>query len=126
MSDKFDRQLREDKALRDSALALVKADVEQVKQDHSAKNIGKRFASRMTEGAHDVLEQASEKASDQRGILIVLIAAIGLWFARNPIMSLFANDEHSDADSDADTVHPDPATEADSTKDHTTQLETPG
>lgn len=98
MSDKFDRQLREDKALRDSAVALVKADIEQVKQDHSAKNIGKRFVGRMTEGAHDVLDQASARANQHRGALAVLVAAIAVWFARGPIMSLVADRDDPDAD----------------------------
>lgn len=125
MSDKFDRQLREDKALRDSALAVVKADIEQVKQDHSAKNIGKRFANRMTEGAHDVLEQASAKASDQRGILVVLVAAIALWFARNPIMSLFTDSEGTAANADDSEAKPGVARENDGSSDETNHVEIP-
>ncbi|NMW31340.1 hypothetical protein HKD42_04645 [Altererythrobacter sp. RZ02] len=125
MSDKFDRQLREDKVLRDSALAVVKADIEQVKQDHSAKNIGKRFANRMTEGAHDVLEQASAKASDQRGILVVLVAAIALWFARNPIMSLFNDGEDTAVNADGSETKPSTAREIDGSSDEANHVEIP-
>lgn len=89
MSDSLERQLKEDRALRNAARALVEADISHVKADFSAKNVGVRFAGRMKEGAIDVYEDAVDIADDNRGVLTTLIAAVVIWFARNPIMSLF-------------------------------------
>lgn len=89
MSDNLERQLKEDRALRDAARALIEADISQVKADFAVKNVGLRFASRMKEGAVDIYEDAVDIADDKRGVLATLIAAMVIWFARNPIMSLF-------------------------------------
>ena len=97
MSKSIDRQLLEDRALRDAALALVKADVEHVKADFSTEGLVSRFARRMSEGATDVYEEAAEVADDNKGLLAALVAAVVLWFARNPIMSLF-DDEFASED----------------------------
>ncbi|MXO90179.1 hypothetical protein [Pontixanthobacter aquaemixtae] len=96
MSAELERQLREDRILRDAALELVKADISHVKADFSAKSIGSRFATRMSEGAVDVFDEAVEAADSNKGVLTTLIAAIVLWFARNPIMALFSDEEVGD------------------------------
>ena len=98
MSAKSERQMREDRALRDAALALVKADISHLKNDVSAKGVGARLATRMSDGATDVFEEAVEVADSNRGILTALLAAVVLWFARNPIMELFRDDEHNSDD----------------------------
>ena len=84
MSD-LQRQLHEDRALRNAALALVKADVENVKQDLSGKKLATRAIDRLTDGASEIFEEASEIAADNKGILAGLIGAIVIWFARHPI-----------------------------------------
>nr|WP_137678493.1 hypothetical protein [Parerythrobacter lutipelagi] len=88
MSKALDRQLVQDRALRDAALELVKADVSHLRMDMNAAGLASRFATRMSEGATDLYEEAVEKADDNRGVLAALIAAVVLWFARNPLLSL--------------------------------------
>ena len=86
------RQLLEDRALRDAALALVRADIAHLKGDFGAKSMGARFVDRISEGAVDVFEEAVDVAEDNKGVLATLIAAVILWFARNPILALLDDD----------------------------------
>ena len=100
-------RMREDRMMRDAALALVKADISHLKADYSAKGLGSRFASRMAEGATEVFEGAVDVADDNKGVLATLIAAVILWFARNPIMALFDDEDalregHESHEEDAD------------------------
>lgn len=92
MTDLAD-QLREDRAMRDAARELVKTDIAYLKGEFGSKSIGARVADRVTDGATDLYEEAAELASDNKGILIALLAAVGLWFARNPLMELFLDPE---------------------------------
>ena len=101
MTRPIEAQLREDKAMRDAAYALVQTDIEHLKQDWAEKGLGARAADRIKDGASDVYEEAVEVASDNRGVLAALVAAVGLWFARNPIMSLFLDEDELD-DEEAD------------------------
>lgn len=78
----------EDRYLRDSAKALVEADIEHIKADFSHKTLGERAMDRVTEGAMDLYEEAVDLAEDNKGALAALIAAIVVWFARNPILSI--------------------------------------
>lgn len=84
----------QDKALRDAALDVLKADVEHARQSLSGKAVAGRVAGRIGDGAKDVLEIAKSNASDREGLLAGLIAIIALWFAREPIADLlgFATD----------------------------------
>lgn len=88
MSDRRTRML-EDKYLRDSARALVEADIEHLKSDFANKTLGERAIDRMREGATDLYEEAIDVAEDNKGALAALIAAIVVWFARNPILEVF-------------------------------------
>ena len=88
MSDRKARML-EDKYLRDSARALVDADVNHLKADLAHKGLGGRIMDRAKEGALDLYEEAIDVAEDNKGALAALVAAVVVWFARNPIMSLF-------------------------------------
>ncbi len=94
MSLPLDRQLAQDRALRDAALELVKADFTHVRTDLSAQGLATRFAARISEGAIDLYEEAVETADNNRGVLMTLIAAVVLWFARNPILSLLGEEEN--------------------------------
>lgn len=96
MSDPREFRLREDRKLRDAALALVKADVDHVRADLKSRGVGARLADRIGEGASDVLDEAVEVADTHKGVLATLLAAVILWFARNPILSLFADQEDED------------------------------
>ncbi len=86
------KQLQADRALRDSAKALVKADVAHVKSLLGGASLGKRAIARVSDGASEVLDHANEAASSHRGVVIALFGAIALWFARNPLLSLFEKD----------------------------------
>lgn len=101
--DLLARQLRLDRSLRHAAKALVEADVAQFKADFGGKALKTRALDRFTEGASDVLEEAVDVAHNNKGALITLLLAIGLWFARNPILALFSDEEHDSVDQDSDT-----------------------
>jgi hypothetical protein len=85
----LDARMREDRLLRDAALGLVKADAAQVRADLANRGVGARIVDKIGEGAVDVFEEAVEVADDHKGVLVTLVAAVLLWFARHPIMSLF-------------------------------------
>jgi hypothetical protein len=94
-----DRRLRmlEDRYLRDSARALVEADVEHLKADFAHKSMAERAFDRVREGASDLYDEAIDAAEDNKGALAALIAAVIVWFARNPILDVlgFSSDEES-------------------------------
>lgn len=99
MSGHNRHRLREDKALRDAALALVKADISHLQADLTGKSIKARFSRRVSAGANGIFEEAAVLADDNRGVVATLIAAFVLWFARNPILALFvSDDDHKDDD----------------------------
>lgn len=91
-------RMREDRALRDASLALVKADIAHLRSNLSGKSLGERFVDRVSEGAVDVFEEAVDVAENHRGVLATLVAAIFVWFARNPIMSLFVEEENDEGE----------------------------
>lgn len=104
MSLSLESQFAQDKALRDAALALLKADVSHLRADISAEGLVSRFADRMSEGAIDVYEDAIGIAEDNRGLLVALAAAVVLWFARAPILRLLDDeDDEDDGEDDHDT-----------------------
>ena len=90
----------EDRYLRDSAKALMRADVAHVKSDLAARGVAARAADRIKDGATDVYEEAVEVADNNRGVLVALVAALGLWFARNPILSALGLGPDAEGESD--------------------------
>ena len=98
MSDRK-AQMLEDRALRDASLALVKADIAHLKANFAGKSMSERVIERVSGSAVEVFDEAVEVADSNRGVLATLLAAVVLWFARNPIMALF-QDEDEDVDSD--------------------------
>lgn len=100
MTVDLERQLREDRAMRDQALALVKSDVAHLKSDYAQKGLGERATDKLRTGANGIYGEAVEVASEHRGPLVALVAALVLWFARNPILSLFGLKSHHDDDDD--------------------------
>ena len=85
MSEVGDR-LAEDKALRDAALALFKADLAMVRADVKERGLGPRIKDRIGESTMDVLDDAADYAEDNKGKIAAGIAAVVLWFARGPIL----------------------------------------
>lgn len=87
-------QLREDRHMRDAARALVEADLKNLRADLSTRSLGERAADRIATGASEVYDEAIEVASDHKGALAAIVAALALWFARHPILeALFGDDE---------------------------------
>ena len=101
MSDRKTRMI-EDRYLRDSAKALVEADIKHLKADFAHKSLGERAVDRFTLGAMDLYEEAIEVADDNKGALSALIAAIAVWFARNPILSLLGLSSEDEEDDEWD------------------------
>lgn len=95
MSDPL-RKMIEDRALRDAAMALVKADIAHLRNDLTTKGVGARLMDRVAEGANDVLDEAVDVAENHRGVLITLVAALVLWLSRNPIIALLTGEEPDD------------------------------
>ncbi len=93
MSRKLDLRLREDRALRDAARSLLTSDIVHLRANLAGKGFGKRIVDRMSNGAADVFDDAVEIADNNRGVLTTLVGAVLLWFARNPIMALFTDDD---------------------------------
>lgn len=85
-----DRRLRmlEDKHLRDSARALVEADVEHIKADFANKGMAKRALFRLRENAGELYDEALDVADSNKGAVAAVFAALIVWFARNPLLDI--------------------------------------
>ncbi|KWV92885.1 hypothetical protein [Erythrobacter sp. YT30] len=99
MSD-LEQQFKEDRALRNAALAVLKSDVEHAKTALSGKAVAERVGNRVGDGAKDILEIAKGHADDNRGILAALIGALVLWFAREPLLEILGFGSASDNEVD--------------------------
>lgn len=84
------RRLRmlEDKHLRDSARALVEADVEHIKADLANKGMAKRALFRLRENAGELYDEALDVADSNKGAVAAVFAALVVWFARNPLLDM--------------------------------------
>ena len=100
MSDALKAEMVADRHLRDSAKAIVSADWAHVRADMKRRGVGGRALDRLSEGASDVYEEAIEVASDHKGALAAIVAALVMWFARNPILEAFGDDADETADED--------------------------
>lgn len=94
-----------DRQLRDAAKSLVMADYAQVKSDLSQRGVGARAVDRLKDSATDVYEEALEVADNHKGALGALVAAVAIWFARNPILSLFGYGSDETGDEGYDDAH---------------------
>jgi hypothetical protein len=107
----------EDRALRDAARAVLAEDIERLRASLAEEGIGSRLSSGVTSkistrirtGAHDVLEQAKAQAGDHRGVLALLVGAIVLWLAREPIFAWLADFAEALGDPDDNTSAPETA-----------------
>lgn len=97
MSD-IDPRLAEDRALRNAALAVLKADVAHAKVSFAPKSIAARTGTRLKEGAEEIYEIAKDRADDNRGVIAVLIGALFLLLARQPILEILGLAEPGEED----------------------------
>jgi hypothetical protein len=93
MSDNLERQLREDRMLRDAARAMLDADLAHLRASLAGRSIPTRIADRIGEGAQDAMDEAAELAAEHRGVIAGAVAALILWLARHPLMRLVLGDE---------------------------------
>lgn len=84
MSDKA--RVSDDRRLRDAARGLVRSDWANLRANYAGKGLGERAVNRLSTGAHDVYDEAVNVATDNKGALAAIVAALALWFARNPII----------------------------------------
>jgi hypothetical protein len=91
----------EDKALRDAAKGVLDADLAHLKAALDEEGIAGRVRAQITgkvkdrisAGAQDVIAQAKGAADDHRGVLAVLVGALILWLAREPLLGLLGRDD---------------------------------
>ena len=102
MNEDLAMRLSEDRALRDSAKALVKADLAHVKADLSGKSVQSRVSDRVSEGALDLFEEGKSLATENKEVLAGLGGALVLLLAGVPLVRwLFSsNDDEPDYDDD--------------------------
>lgn len=89
----------QDRALRDAARAVLSDDIERLRASLAEEGIGARVSSGVTSkiservraGARDVFEQAKAQAGDRKGMLALLVGAIVLWLAREPLFAWLAD-----------------------------------
>lgn len=95
--NELEHRLAEDKAVRDAALALFRADLAFIRTDLGQKGVGARIAERLGDGTRELIDDAVDYAEENRGTVAAAVAAVVLWFARGPIMDavgrLFGADE---------------------------------
>jgi hypothetical protein len=101
---RLERQLAEDRELRDAALGLFKSDLALLRADLRERGFGARLAGRLGEGTMDMVDDAVDYAEANRGMIAAFVAAAVLWFARGPILrgiaSLFEDDDEEPEDGD--------------------------
>lgn len=83
---KLEDRFAEDRALRDSAKAVLLADLEHTRSSFSAKGVANRVGTRIGDGAVDVFETAKQGAGRNGGIIAALIGLIILWFGRETLI----------------------------------------
>ena len=89
-------QLLEDRHVRDAARALVDADLKNLRADLAIRSVGERVGDRISSGASEVYDEAVGVAVDNKGALAAIIAALVLWFARNPIREALLGENPED------------------------------
>lgn len=81
-------RLAEFRALRDSAWAVVEADVAMLRNDLAARGVGERIKDKVGEEAHEVWDQARDVAGEHKGVVAGTLLAVLAWFLRAPIVHL--------------------------------------
>lgn len=100
-------QLEADKAVRNEARRAFDTRLAQVRQDLNARGIGKRITDKLGEEAREIISETIDVASESKGIIAGTLAALALWFFRNPIVAwideLLDRDKGPDIEGEADS-----------------------
>ncbi len=80
-------QLEEARDRRDSARARFDARLAIVRADVEARSVGGRIADKAAEEARDAMEEALAVARESKVIIAGTVAALALWFLRNPLIA---------------------------------------
>lgn len=96
MTHRLPAQFVEDRALRDAARGVLMADILHARESFSTKGIATRIGNRIGDGARDVVEVAKVQADNNRGVLAILIGALLLWLARNPLLEMLGLEPSAD------------------------------
>lgn len=96
------RQLNAARSARDAARARYDARLAVVRGDIEARGVGGRIADKLGEDARQALGEALDVASESKGVIAGTVAALALWFLRNPITAwvegLISTNEDNDHD----------------------------
>lgn len=80
-----DHQLDDDRTRRNSARGRFEAGLAQVRADLAARGLGGRAKAEAARQARGALDQGLAIAKESKGIIAGTVAALGLWFLREPI-----------------------------------------
>ncbi|AIT78443.1 hypothetical protein [Novosphingobium pentaromativorans] len=83
------RQLEADRAMRDAARTAFDARYGAIKADMEKRGIAGRVIDESIEQAREMLDEAVDIAESNPGVVGGTLAALMLWFLRNPIMAWF-------------------------------------
>lgn len=108
-----DKRLSDDRANRSAARGLFDQKLAQVKADFAARGIGARIKAKATDQGKAALSQGLDIAKESKGIIAGTIAALFLWFLRNPLLALAKRllDGDQDCVQDQTTNEAEPAEE---------------
>lgn len=91
---RLERELTEDRALRNAASSVFQADLTLLRARLAPNELANRVGHQIEEGGGQVAGRLSELARENRGALMAGLAAAGalatLFLARNPILAAFA------------------------------------
>lgn len=71
--------------MREDAWTVVRADIDQLRSDLSARGIGERMKDRVAGEALEVWDHTMDVAESHKGIVAATMAALVAWLLRGPI-----------------------------------------
>jgi hypothetical protein len=75
---------------RDTVKAQLDGHVERLRGDMEQRGIGGRIADEATDKAIKAFEDASQVASDSKGVIGGTVALLAIWLLRRPLIAAFA------------------------------------
>lgn len=86
-----ERRLAADRATRNAARGVFDAELAQVKADLAARSIPGRVKDKADREVREAIATGLDVASESKGIIAGVLAALALWFFRAPLIA-FARD----------------------------------